>query len=260
MRGFKKKVLPVTVLLFLFAFSVTGLSGCVPYIIGGNYGGSSGSPPKYFPPEKISNNVEVGIASWYGPGFQGRPTASGQIYNMYDLTAASKTLPLDCYAYVTDLENHRSVEVFVNDRGPYYGSRIMDLSYAAAKALDMVGPGTALVRIQYLGPRHIAMCNLGSVKTASSEYEKVKRNNSKYLVSHKGYMLQFAAYTIKSKAMAKASLMKKFVPGVHVVREKVEGTFYYKVVFGKFKDFESAYNFAKTITRYGYDVYIAKLN
>ena len=242
-------------LIFLVFGASPLLSGCVPYIIGGNYG----RPPAYYPPQHISNSVEVGIASWYGPGFQGRPTASGTIYNMYDLTAASKVLPLNSYAYVTDLGNHRSVEVLVNDRGPYVGDRIMDLSYAAAKAIDMVGPGTALVRIQYLGPRPVEEAAAAvNYPTYAAGYAG-KNKARKFVAPLSGYTLQFAAYTKKRKAVEDIGELKKFVPGVHLATKSVGGTFYYKVVFGRFKNLQDAYSFAKTISRYGYDIYITKI-
>jgi rare lipoprotein A len=84
----------------------------------------------------------IGIASWYGPGFHGRLTASGEVYNQYQLTAAHRTLPLPSFLRVTNLANDRSVIVRVNDRGPYHGNRIIDLSYAAAQVLDIEGLGT----------------------------------------------------------------------------------------------------------------------
>ncbi len=251
-----KKITLILILFFVFMPAVF-LSGCVPYIIGGNYSGQSARgyapPPGYYPPKQISNDVEIGVASWYGPGFQGRPTASGQIYNMYDLTAASLTLPLNSYAYVTDLENHRSVEVLVNDRGPYADGRIMDLSYAAARALDMVGPGTALVRVQYLGLNPVSLAQCKRYYSTSGIVPAVK-----HAPPVCGYTLQFAAYTRKAKALKKISAMKKFVPGVKLAEKNIRGTFYYKVVFGDFKNLQDAYNFAKTIAKYGYDVYITR--
>ena len=256
-----KPKLKLTFLLFFAFITASALSGCVPYIIGGgSRQGSYERPPGYYPPKQISRNVEVGVASWYGPGFQGRKTASGQIYNMYDLTAASLTLPLDSYAYVTDLQNHRSVEVCVNDRGPYADGRIMDLSYAAAKALNMVGPGTALVRVQYLGPKPVP---LSECRRYSRTYSSKSRLNVyrtvKYIPPASGYTLQFAAYTRKSKALNKIKEIKKFVPGVHLTTKKVNDIFYYKVVFGKFKNLKDAYNFAKVIAKYGYDIYITEI-
>lgn len=89
-----------------------------------------------------------GTVSWYGPGFQKRLTSSGTIYNMYAMTAASKVLPLNTYVKVTDLTNHRWVVVKVTDRGPFVKGRIMDLSYAAAKQLNMINNGTAQADVQ----------------------------------------------------------------------------------------------------------------
>jgi rare lipoprotein A len=92
--------------------------------------------------------VQQGTASWYGPGFHGRRTANGERFDQNDLTAAHPTLPLDSEATVTNLENGRSVDVEINDRGPYKGGRIIDLSKAAAEKLDMTEDGTAPVRVE----------------------------------------------------------------------------------------------------------------
>jgi rare lipoprotein A len=86
-----------------------------------------------------------GIASWYGPRFHGKKTANGERFNMYAMTAAHKTLPLSSYAEVTNLKNHRSVIVRINDRGPYHGKRALDLSYAAAKELGISGLGSVQI-------------------------------------------------------------------------------------------------------------------
>lgn len=94
--------------------------------------------------------AEVGIASWYGPEFHGRPTASREVFNMYDMTAAHPTLPLGTWVVVTHLESGRSAVVRVNDRGPFVRGRIIDLSYAAARVLGLIGPGTGRVRIEVL--------------------------------------------------------------------------------------------------------------
>jgi len=95
---------------------------------------------------------QEGIASWYGKDFHGEKTSSGDIYDMHKLTAAHKELPLGSLVKVTNLENRHQVEVLINDRGPFIRGRIIDLSYAAAKALDMVDQGTALVRIILISP------------------------------------------------------------------------------------------------------------
>jgi len=99
---------------------------------------------------EAGGDVQTGIASWYGPEFHGKSTSSKEIYDMNDLTAAHNTLPLGTYVVVTNLTNSRSVTVRINDRGPFTKGRVIDVSYAAAKALDMIGPGTAPVRIEVL--------------------------------------------------------------------------------------------------------------
>ena len=92
--------------------------------------------------------VKRGIASWYGPGFHGKKTATGEIFDMFALSAAHKTLPIPSYAQITNLENQRTVIVRVNDRGPFVGNRVLDLSYAAAKKLDMDECGLGKVEIK----------------------------------------------------------------------------------------------------------------
>lgn len=96
---------------------------------------------------------ERGVASWYGNKFHGRKTSNGEIYSMYGMTAAHKTLPIPSYVRVTNLANNRSVIVRVNDRGPFHGARIIDLSYAAAKKLDYSAKGTATVEVVAIDPR-----------------------------------------------------------------------------------------------------------
>lgn len=95
---------------------------------------------------------QIGTASWYGPKFHGKPTATGEIFDQYALTAAHQTLPLNSMLYVTNLSNNRTIMVRLNDRGPFIGDRILDLSKAAAEALDYTHMGTTNVRIQYAGP------------------------------------------------------------------------------------------------------------
>ncbi len=105
----------------------------------------------YKPLPHAQSFSQRGKASWYGTKFHGRKTANGEIYNMYAMTAAHKTLPLGTYVKVHHLANNRSVEVRINDRGPFVRGRIIDLSYSAAKDLGIVGPGTANVEVVALG-------------------------------------------------------------------------------------------------------------
>lgn len=105
----------------------------------------------YHPLPDARDFVQEGIASWYGKDFHGRRTSSGETYNMYDLTAAHKTLPLGTFVRVKNLSNGKHVDVRVNDRGPFARGRVIDLSYTAAKRIGMVGPGTAKVKVIALG-------------------------------------------------------------------------------------------------------------
>jgi rare lipoprotein A len=105
---------------------------------------------RYYPAENASYSA-VGMASWYGAAFHGRRTANGEVYDMASLSAAHPTMPLPSYARVTNLENGYSVIVRVNDRGPYHGGRVMDVSSRVADVLDMKAMGTAKVKVDYVG-------------------------------------------------------------------------------------------------------------
>jgi rare lipoprotein A len=108
----------------------------------------------YPAPVITPRGTEVGVSSWYGPGFHGQPTASGERYDQGAMTAAHRSLPLGTWVEVRNLENGRVATVRVNDRGPYKVGRVLDLSYAAAQQLGMVGPGTAEVEIRLIDPRY----------------------------------------------------------------------------------------------------------
>ena len=97
--------------------------------------------------------TQVGLASWYGEPYHGRRAANGEIYDMNQLTAAHRTLPFDTLVNVLNLDNQREVQVRINDRGPFVGDRIIDLSRAAAQQISMIGPGTAKVRLKVIGTR-----------------------------------------------------------------------------------------------------------
>jgi rare lipoprotein A len=97
--------------------------------------------------------VEEGVASWYGEPFNGRRTSNGEVYDMHTFTAAHRTLPFNCVVRVTNLDNGKQTEVRINDRGPFVANRVIDLSLAAARAIEMWGPGTANVRLEIVsGP------------------------------------------------------------------------------------------------------------
>ena len=124
----------------------------------------------YYPTVVKVGNTYRGIASWYGPNFHGKKTSNGEYYDMYAMTAAHKTLPMNTIVKVTNLLNGRSVIVRINDRGPFVKNRIIDLSYAAAKKLGVVATGTAPVRLEVIGFN-------GKITVASNKKEFVEISN-----------------------------------------------------------------------------------
>lgn len=107
-------------------------------------------------PEEDPDYKAEGLASWYGDAFHGRYTANGEIFDMETITAAHPTMPLPSYARVTNLKNRKSIVVRVNDRGPYVGNRIIDLSVKTARLLEFHGQGVARVRVEYIGRAPLA--------------------------------------------------------------------------------------------------------
>ncbi len=137
-----------------YLMDVSVIPDAVPTVHTGPY---KASPYKvlgkhYTPMQDGRRYREEGEASWYGTKFHGQKTANGELYDLYGMTAAHKTLPLPTYVQVTNLANDRKVVVRVNDRGPFYSSRIIDLSYAAAKKLGFADKGTARVRVEGIDP------------------------------------------------------------------------------------------------------------
>jgi len=113
-----------------------------PYQVGG----------RWYTPRAQPNYDETGMASWYGPAHDGKPTSTGEIFDQWAITAAHKTLPIPCIVQVTNLENGKSIRVRVNDRGPFVDGRIIDLSHGAAERLDFERQGVTRVRVRYVGP------------------------------------------------------------------------------------------------------------
>jgi rare lipoprotein A len=109
---------------------------------------SGASPAIEHEPAIPGEYLEEGVASWYGIPFNGHRTSNGEIYDMHEFTAAHRTLPFNCIVRVTNLDNGRQTEVRINDRGPFVANRVIDLSLSAAQAIEMVGPGTANVRLE----------------------------------------------------------------------------------------------------------------
>ena len=145
---------------------------------------------RYFVTFDTNEFRQQGIASWYGTKFHGRLTSSGEPYDMYQMTAAHKSLPLPSYVKVTNLHNNKQIIVKVNDRGPFVDGRIIDLSYAAAKKLDITSNGTANVEIEIIKPTAV-----------SQQISAPQSNHIAYTVDPgNNYFVQLGAFTQKSHA------------------------------------------------------------
>jgi rare lipoprotein A len=138
---------------------------------------------RYRTKRSSQGHVERGLASWYGKKFHGRRTSSGERYDMYAMTAAHKTLPLPTYARVTNVRNGRSAVVKINDRGPFHGDRIIDLSYSAARKLGVVAKGTAMVEVQAIDPSRPASDRKTRVVASSHKPPRAKAPSRKPVVA-----------------------------------------------------------------------------
>lgn len=177
--------------------------------------------------------TETGVASWYGPDFHGKRTASGETYDQHELTAAHKTLPFGSIVRVTNIENGKSVDVRINDRGPYSRGRIIDVSRAAAVELDMIRSGTARVRVYVL-------------KAAGPIIGEL---------SVEMFTVQVASYADEELARTVAADLRG--GWVHPVR--VNGTRYYRVYVGRFGDRQQAEAALAELKRQGVDGFVKQV-
>jgi rare lipoprotein A len=194
-------------------------------------------PSRINPPLSLSASgrlSQTGVASWYGPGFHGKATASGAIYDQNELTAAHQTLPLGTRVMVTNLETGSSTEVTINDRGPFAKGRIIDLSYGAGKALGMIGPGTIPVRVEVLeGPN-----NIQSIRTSLD------------------YTLQLGSFSQIDNAQQLRDRLKGSYADVSIVPLQTKDVTYYRVQLGTFTSRNAAEERARQLSQSGLPVII----
>lgn len=182
---------------------------------------------RYYPLAVRDGFTQTGVASWYGTKFHGRLTSNGERYDMYKMTAAHKTLPIPTYVKVTNLENNKSVTVRVNDRGPFVGDRIIDLSYVAAIKLDMTTAGTARVLVEAWQP---PLSDTDRDKEKGNEKESAvyylqlgsfaNKGNAEKMVSN---LLEITEEPIKlTVAQTKSGMMYRVRVGPYRQREKIE--------------------------------------
>jgi peptidoglycan lytic transglycosylase len=175
---------------------------------------------RYYTLKSSKGYRQKGVASWYGTKFHGRRTSSGEPYDMYAMTAAHKTLPLPTYVEVTNLNNGRKVVVKVNDRGPFHGDRLIDLSYSAATKLGIVGKGTGLVEVRAIFP------GLAPVKAATSVKHPV-------IAGQVGLYLQVGAFKSSTSAeRLKTKLQQQIGDAILIVPSKQAEDRWYRVRVG----------------------------
>ncbi len=181
-------------------------------------------------------------ASWYGPKFHGRLTASGEKFDMYAMTCAHREFPFGTRLRVTNLGNKKSVVVTVNDRGPFIHGRELDLSYAAAEKIGLIGPGVAQVRIESLGRD---MRYVKSIKYIPS-------------LSLGSFTVQVGAFREKTNAeRLKQGLQLKY-GDVYIIITYLNRQKFYRVRIGTFDNIDHAYSFAKILAEEGYGIFITK--
>lgn len=187
--------------------------------------------------------VEQGIASWYGNKFHGRRTSSGEPYDMYKMTAAHKSLPLPSYAEVTNLDNGRKVVVRINDRGPFHGDRLIDLSYSAATKLGITAKGTGRVEVRSINPDNFAA---GS----QPKQQVVLQNNT---LENVATFLQVGAFSTLSRAeQIKQRVQQEISERVHINLLNREGSPLYRVRVGPLASVEIGQRIAERLFSMGF--------
>jgi rare lipoprotein A len=215
-------------LILFFLFFILFLAACAPRhrIV---YERRMPPPEKREAKKGESKEVQYGIASWYGADFHGKPTSSGEVYDMYQLTCAHNTLPLGTIVMVTNLENGRSLELKVNDRGPFVKERIIDVSYAAAQMLGMWEKGTTSVKVEVIG----------------SAIEPVQR-----------FTLQVGSFADETNAQRLAEQLRKNFDNVSVTTLETLTQKYHRVRVGQFDTKDAALIIAERLSQMGFKVLV----
>lgn len=183
---------------------------------------------------------KVAVASWYGYDFHGRPTASGERFDMYRFTCAHREFPFGTILRVINTSNGRSVKCIVNDRGPFVSGRDIDLSYAAAKEIGLIGPGTIPVMIEYMG--------------RDRSYIKEVR----YLTSEGPFTIQVGSFKEVENALRLKRSLELRYRDVYIIETIIDNITYYRVRVGKFTLRDDAFGLAKAMALEGYSPIILR--
>ena len=196
---------------------------------------------QYTPIASARGFVQTGIASWYGRKFHGRKTSNGETYNMYAMTAAHKTLPMNTWVSVHNLKNNRKIVVRINDRGPFVYGRIIDLSYTGANRIGIVGSGTTKVRVTALGK-------------ATSYSRKTKDPITFKPVDYwKGnFTVQVGAFQVKDNGKKYRYKLSKSYKNAHIATFTDDRGSFYRVRIGRFTNLKDAERFSEKIITQGF--------
>lgn len=178
---------------------------------------------------EVDGNVQIGLASWYGIEEHNNRAASGERFDKNELTAAHKALPMDTIVRVTNLENGRDVIVRINDRGPFVAGRIIDLSYAAAKEVDLLGPGTAKVKVEVI-----------SIPNRNDNYFSGK------------YVVQVGSFKSKTNAKNLKNKLTSDFNNVDVYEYSLKGDKYYRVRLVDYRTKSEAQDDYRRLRKLGY--------
>lgn len=182
------------------------------------------------------------VASWYGADFHGRPTSSGEIFNMHANTCAHRQYPFGTRLKVTHLANNRTAECIVNDRGPFIAGRDVDLSYAIAKEIGVIGPGTSRVLLEVTGRD---LTYIRKVKVQAAERIGL-------------FAIQAGAFTEGANAIRLREALSLKYDNVSIEQAEIRGTVFHRVRIGNFRSFSRAYSVAEQLGQEGYQPIIVK--
>jgi len=178
------------------------------------------------------------VASWYGPDFHGRPTASGEIFNMHAFTCAHREYPFGTKLKVTNISNNRTVSCLINDRGPFIDGRDLDLSYAAAKEIGIIEPGTCTVRIEYLGRDTAYVRQVADISNVGP------------------FTIQVGSFKELSNAFRLKMALELKHNKVYITEADINGSRYYRVRIGKLFKKDEANSLAQSLANEGYGILI----
>lgn len=209
--------------------------------------------------------TQVGLASWYGEPYHGRRAANGEVYDMNKLTAAHRTLPFDTLVSVLNLDNQREVRVRINDRGPFVGDRIIDLSRAAAQEISMLGPGIAKVRVEVLSVKPVVQpAKFPAKKTSppapTSEERPAEEDSDPAMQNGAGYAVQIGAFSDAEAAEKLQRRMASRYGNAYIEKVRSDKGMLYRVRVGPKPTMAEAVQLAASLERENFPSLVVRVD